>query len=104
MTAVAVGEIKLPNYVKRIVVRVGAELAGEAGGRRLRLTTARIGNLPLHALPWGDRLVELCGKHFFQFEFYDTEWKLIQRASNVRLAAGKAVVSFGGGGAPAARQ
>ncbi|MBI5396206.1 MAG: hypothetical protein HZA91_13000 [Verrucomicrobia bacterium] len=103
VAVIAVGEIKAGSFTKRLIVRAGGQFAGAAGQRQLNFSTASIGKLPLHALPGGDRLVGFCAGQFFHFDGYDEEWKLIQRAGDVRVTAGKAVVSAGAGGAATAK-
>jgi len=90
---VAVGELKLGSFTKRLIIRATGRFVGDAGRRRLEFTTAAVGALPLEKLPGGPKLAQFVGEQFFRFAGYDEEWKLIQLAGDLRVGPGKIVVS-----------
>lgn len=95
LTAVAVGELRMKDYKKRIIMRVSGSVADGVAGKQLKLTTGFIGKLPLHALPFGDKIVEAFGGYFFRFQVFDQEIAALKVAREIRMAGGKATVSLG---------
>jgi hypothetical protein len=103
-TAIGLAEIRLGGYKKKLVLRATGFVTGAPGGRRAEVSTAFIGKLPLHSLPFGGSLASGFAGYFFRFGVFEEELKLLKAAREVRIAGGKVTVVVGGStAAPAAR-